>query len=137
MDYFEKYLKYKKKYISMKRLIGSGIVEMKLDEPHFSNVKNNKKTIEGRIWDEKRKQLNVGDTIVFINRNNDNDRFDRVITHLKVFHPPISFEEVIDENNFKLLIPDAKSVEDAIQVYTNIEGYPEKANMEGIIFIYF
>jgi hypothetical protein len=39
MDFNKKYLKYKSKYLNMKRFIGGGKHEMKLDEPHFSNVK--------------------------------------------------------------------------------------------------
>ena len=137
MDYYNKYLKYKSKYIKMKRLIGGGTHEMKLDEPHFSNIKNGLKTIEGRIYDDKRKNMIIGDTIIFINRENHNDRFQKKITKLEIFKPPITFGEVINQNNFKMLIPNAENVEGAVDVYENIDGYLEKASKEGIIFIYF
>ena len=137
MDYNKKYLKYKSKYLNMKRFIGGGKHEMKLDEPHFSNVKNGSKSIEGRIFDDKRKQININDIIIFINREDKNDSFERRVTNIKVFNPPISFKDVINENNYKLLIPDAETIQEAVDVYENIEGYPEKAQEEGIIFLYF
>ena len=137
MDYYKKYLKYKSKYVTMKRIIGGGTHEMKLDEPHFSNVKNGLKIIEGRVYDEKRKKININDTIIFINRGDDNDRFEKTITNIKVFKPPVSFDEVINEENFKQLIPDADTIQEAIDVYINIDGYPEKALEEGIIFLFF
>ena len=43
----------------------------------------------------------------------------------------------INEDNFKQLIPDAENVQEAIDVYINIDGYPEKAQIEGIIFLFF
>ena len=137
MDYYEKYLKYKTKYINMKRFIGGGEHEMKLDEPHFSNIKNGLKTIEGRIYDDKRKTISIGDSIKFINRNDSNDNFEKTVNNLQVFKAPISFGEVINEDNFKDLIPDAENVQEAVDVYENIDGYMEKAATEGIIFIYF
>lgn len=39
----------------------------------FDIVKNGKKDIEVRINDEKRRQLKVGDTLVFLRRPNDDD----------------------------------------------------------------
>lgn len=137
MDYYVKYLKYKSKYVKMKRIIGGGVHEMKLDEPHFSTVKNGLKVIEGRIYDDKRKNININDKIIFISREDHNDRFEKTITDIKVFKPPVSFEEVINEDNFKQLIPDAENVQEAIDVYINIDGYPEKAQIEGIIFLFF
>ena len=137
MNYYKKYLKYKSKYITMKRIIGGGDYEMKLDEPHFSNIKKGLKTIEGRIYDDKRKAINIGDTIKFINRNDSNDNFEKKVINLKVFTAPITFGEVINEENFKDLIPEAENVQEAVDLYENIDGYLEKAAKEGIVFLYF
>ena len=41
------------------------IHNMKLNEKPFNNIKNGTKTVEYRLFDEKRKLLNVGDNIVF------------------------------------------------------------------------
>jgi ASC-1-like (ASCH) protein len=38
---------------------------MKLSEPYYNLVKTNKKIVEIRVYDDKRKQLSVGDKILF------------------------------------------------------------------------
>lgn len=38
---------------------------MKLNPVPFSLISNETKTIELRLWDEKRKQVSVGDTLIF------------------------------------------------------------------------
>lgn len=43
---------------------------MKLADKWFNYVKNGKKTIEGRVLDDKRKLLKVGDFIIFTNNDN-------------------------------------------------------------------
>ena len=50
-------------------------MEMKvhLHSDVFDIVKNGKKDIEVRINDEKRRQLKVGDTLVFLRRPNDDE----------------------------------------------------------------
>lgn len=39
--------------------------QMKLQAPAFEKIKNGKKTLEARIYDDKRKKMNIGDTIDF------------------------------------------------------------------------
>ena len=42
------------------------IHNMKLNESPFERIKNGTKTIEFRLYDEKRRQIKIGDKIVFI-----------------------------------------------------------------------
>ena len=42
-------------------------ISMKLQPGPFEAIKNGTKTIEMRLWDEKRKHITVGDTIEFVN----------------------------------------------------------------------
>ena len=39
--------------------------EMKLQREYFDSIANGSKTVELRLWDEKRKKLRVGDRIIF------------------------------------------------------------------------
>ena len=41
-------------------------ISMKLQPKPFAAIKNGTKTIEMRLWDEKRKHITVGDTIEFV-----------------------------------------------------------------------
>lgn len=44
--------------------------EMKLNDNAFQNIKNGIKKFELRLYDERRKDINIGDTITFRNLNN-------------------------------------------------------------------
>ena len=140
MNLKSKYLKYKIKYLKLKepKLLGGNIqiFTMNLDDKWFNFIENNQKTIEGRIYDDKRKKLRVGDFIEF--KNNKTGKYiKKEIDRLEITQgDDAKFEKVINESNFKLLIPDANTVADAINVYNNIPGYKQKALIEGIILIY-
>lgn len=43
---------------------------MELDPAPFAMIESRKKTIELRLYDEKRQKVKVGDEILFVNRNN-------------------------------------------------------------------
>ena len=114
---------------------------MDLNEPWFSLVRDGHKTIEGRIYDDKRRRLNVDEQIEFTNKENNKKSFTKIIKRLEIWdnrnsEKKIEFKDVINEDNFKKLIPTAKNKEEAIQVYNNIPKYNEKSIKDGIIFIY-
>ena len=132
-----KYLKYKFKYMNLKSniLIGGGdIHKMKLKEPYFTQVSNGIKTIEGRINDEKRQKIKVGDTIEFTSEETGKIVY-KSVSSLKSFNKDKTFSDVITEYNYNLLIPDAENVEEAIKVYTDIPSYVDNASKYGILFI--
>lgn len=45
------------------------IIEMHLNDSSFEMVKSDKKTMELRIYDKKRQKIDMGDGIVFINKD--------------------------------------------------------------------
>lgn len=57
------------------------IHEMRLNNEPFIKVKEETKTVELRLLDEKRKALRVGDKIIFTNRAN-NEKIDVLVTNL-------------------------------------------------------
>ena len=64
---------------------------MNLQESPYRMIACGKKTIELRLLDEKRKKIEVGDTIVFKNAKDDNATLTCTVKHLYVFE---SFEEL-------------------------------------------
>ena len=62
-------------------------MEMKvhLHSDVFDIVKNGKKDIEVRINDEKRRQLKVGDTLVFLRRPNDDEEIRAKVVGLEYY----------------------------------------------------
>ncbi len=63
---------------------------MKLDSSPFKMIKSGEKTIELRLFDEKRQQIKVGDNIVFTN-NSTGKTINTIVTKLHRFN---SFEEL-------------------------------------------
>lgn len=51
----------------------------------FEIVKNGKKDIEVRINDEKRRKLNVGDTLIFLKRPNDDEEIRAKVVSLEYY----------------------------------------------------
>ena len=64
--------------------------EMKLASNPFNSVKAGTKTIEMRLYDEKRRTVNVGDTIHFTNRDT-GESVTAEVLNLHIFN---SFEEM-------------------------------------------
>lgn len=73
--------------------INQGIIVMAimhLKEEPFNSIKNGTKTIEMRLFDEKRQQLKIGENIKFIN----NKTGEELLTKIVNLHKFKSFEEL-------------------------------------------
>ena len=64
---------------------------MNLKPEPLSKIKEGQKTIELRLYDDKRKKVSVGDTITFINTENSNDTLSVIVKNLHTFS---SFSEL-------------------------------------------
>lgn len=64
---------------------------MNLNPLPFKMIKEGQKTIELRLYDEKRKKISVGDTITFINTTDSNDKLYVKVIDLFIFN---SFDEL-------------------------------------------
>lgn len=70
--------------------------DLKLATEPFEAIASGNKTIESRLFDEKRQKINLGDTITFINRENpDQSLRVRVIGLLRYQ----TFEELFEHND--------------------------------------
>ncbi len=65
-------------------------ITMRLHDEPFKLIKSGKKTIEMRLYDEKRRTINVGDTVKFINKLT-NEELEVEITDICVYN---NFEEL-------------------------------------------
>ena len=64
---------------------------MKLNPIPFKQIYNKTKTYEGRLFDEKRQQIEIGDIIEFHNTENENEFFKVKVLNLLKFK---TFEEI-------------------------------------------
>lgn len=64
---------------------------MRLTTKPFDMIRQGEKTIELRLYDEKRRKVRIGDTIIFVNTENASDTLVTKVTALYIFD---SFEEL-------------------------------------------
>ena len=64
---------------------------MKVQTKYYNLLKNGIKTIELRLWDEKRQQIKVGDKITFSDLSNPDDTF---VAEVITLHRAPSFDEL-------------------------------------------
>ena len=75
-------------------------IEMKLQEKFFNFIKSGTKRIELRLYDEKRKQIELGDEIEFAKNDDDGDRIRVKVVGLLRY---ASFEELFRDFDIKIL----------------------------------
>ncbi len=79
------------------------IHQMKLKESPFERIKDGTKTIEFRLYDEKRRKIKIGDKIEFLKLP---ELQERIIVEVLDIYKDISFEEL-----FKKVFNDEKEIE--------------------------
>ena len=84
---------------------------MRLAVEYFNKIKNGTKTVECRLYDEKRKALKVGDIIEFVNTKNEDEKIKSEITALHKFP---NFSELVDY--FPITILGGKNKEQFLSV---------------------
>jgi len=86
-----------------------------LDDPHFDNIKNGKKIYETRVYDKKRKEIKLGDTIIFTHRDNhDTPSYKTIVVEIKLFN---DFKSAIKDCGIKKVLPNVNSLERGVKLY--------------------
>ncbi|MCK9578044.1 ASCH domain-containing protein [bacterium] len=70
------------------------IHNMKLGNEPFIKIKNGEKVIESRLFDEKRKAINIGDEIEFISNENQTEK---ILTNVIALYRYQTFEELFSD----------------------------------------
>ena len=90
--------------------------ELRLNKKPFESIKNGEKTVEMRLYDEKRQQINIGDFIIFKLRDNEEEQIKTVVQDVDVY---LNFEELY--KNYDKVSLGYKKDEDAS--YKDMEEY--------------
>lgn len=88
-------------------------MQFHLDSNIFELVKNGTKDIEVRINDEKRRNLHIGDTLVFLKRPHDDEKLVKKVTSLEYYQ---NFIELVDHYEMKRLYLDEYSQEQFLEL---------------------
>ena len=105
---------------------------MNLSQPYFDMVKNGKKTVEIRLYDEKRRKLKIGDKIKFSN-NETSETFVKEIKNIKLFE---SFRKAIEKTRLKNCMPNISRIDDAVKIYHSFSNYKSNEKELGVIAIF-
>ena len=102
------------------------IHKMKLNESPFERIKNGTKTIEFRLYDEKRQQIRVGDKIEFSKLTNLQEKLLVDVVEL--------YRENTFENLFRKLYTNEEEIMTKTKAMYNIYS-PEKEQQYGVLGI--
>ena len=113
------------------------MIPMKLDSIYYELIKNKQKLYETRVFDPKRQKMKLLDVIEFTNRET-GKKMNAKIVELSHFK---TFELAIRDCGLKKVMPNARSVEDAVKLYEAFphdEGtYKKGAQKYGVLRIKF
>ena len=102
------------------------LYKMKLNEEPFEKIKNGTKTIEFRLYDEKRKQIKIGDQIEFLKLP---DLQEKLLVDVVDLYKEDTFE-----NLFKKLYSDEEEIKRKTQAMYKYYS-PEKEKEYGVLGI--
>ena len=89
------------------------IHEMKLQQKYYDFIKNGTKRIEIRLFDEKRQQIKIGDTIKFLKEDNQDESFEVKVIGLLRYN---SFEDMFKDFDISVLSDKSMTKDELISV---------------------
>lgn len=104
-----------------------------LDSDIFDLVNNGTKTIEGRVNDEKRRKLSIGDRLIFVNREDDNNIIESIVEDLIYFN---NFEEMVEKFDIKYLYKESYTKNDYLDLIKRFYK-DEEIKKNGVVAIIF
>ncbi|BAA29429.1 ASCH domain-containing protein [Pyrococcus horikoshii] len=100
--------------------------EMGLQEEYIELIKAGKKKIEGRLYDEKRRQIKPGDIIIF-----EGGKLKVKVKGIRVYS---SFKEMLEKEGIENVLPGVKSIEEGVKVYRQFYD-EEREKKYGVVAI--
>ncbi len=96
--------------------LGNNLHIMKLEYRWYEHIVNGRKTVEGRLYDEKRRKIGVGDCIVFkpVGCSRCNTLLYAVVLGLRRYS---SFRELLEREGIEHVLPDIRSLDEGVRVY--------------------
>lgn len=101
---------------------------MGLQRKYFDQIRNGQKIYEGRLYDEKRRLIEIGDIIEF---TCEGESFQRMVSQIILAD---TFALGLWSVGYELCIPDAKSLDEAVDVYMSIPSYARDESKYHVVF---
>lgn len=104
-----------------------------LNDDIFNIVLNGTKTVECRLNDEKRRNLHVGDKLIFLKKSNEDEKIESIVTELKYYK---DFQELIENYSIEEVYLKECSKEDFINLINKFYT-KEEQEQYGVVAIRF
>lgn len=104
---------------------------LNLNPVYFDLIKSGEKVLEGRLNDDKRKNFNIGDTIIFFKEPEKTETMKAIILDKYLFE---NFDVMADELDKSLLGFDNTTKEEMINVYRTIYSVEDEQKYGVVIF---
>ena len=106
-----------------------------LDNTYYDYVKNSQKIYEIRVLDDKRKLINVGDSIIFNNRDNiQRPLLSTKVSEIKIYG---DFKEALEDTPLSEVLPNVETIDEGIKIYESFphgeETYKEASEKYGVV----
>ena len=106
--------------------------KIKLQPQYYNYILNGTKRIEIRLYDEKRQQIKIGDTIIFLKEPDLNESFKAKVTGLLRYN---SFEDMFKDFDTNILSDKSMTKKDLINVLEQFYT-KEKQKQYGVVGIH-
>ena len=105
--------------------------EMKLHPKYYNFILNGTKRLEIRLFDEKRKQIKIGDTIKFSKVPDLNESFEAQVIGLLRYN---TFEELFEDFDIEIMADKSMTKQELLNVLEEFYT-PEKQKQYGVVGI--
>lgn len=90
-------------------------------EPYLTLIQKRQKLIEGRTYSEKYQKFKPGDILHLYNEKNE------AFCRLKALRTYPTFQEMLLTEGLNRVVPNAKTVEEGVEIYKSFPNFPEEA----------
>ena len=113
--------------------LAPGSHQLTLKKPYINPIRSGAKSIEGRINSGAPSKFKVGDKLRFFYPQNESDDVTCTISKIERYD---GFREMLEATDYKKCIPEARSLDEAFNVYQRIPGYMDRARQNGVLALY-
>ena len=105
-------------------------IEINMKRKYLQQIISGEKTTEGRINSGPFKNVQEGDKIKFFN---DSGRYISALCEICGVKKYTGFQEMLVGEGYQTMVPDARSLNEAVGIYNGIPTYPERAREKGVV----
>ncbi len=104
--------------------------ELTLKNQYIDPIRRGTKTVEVRINSGGPRNFKTGETLRLFSGQNS------VTSTISKIERFASFRELLTATDYKICVPDARNLDDAVRIYESIPNYTQRANQNGVLAIH-